>query len=72
MKDYLLTAEMNRQRLFLATEQGSSKHSSKIIIIPSPKQKYQAHKWIQNHYSILTTNEGKKLGLILFLPIKEE
>jgi len=49
IKNYLLTIEMNGQRLFLATEQGSGKNISDIIII----------KWIQNHYSTLITNKEK-------------
>ena len=57
-KDYLLTIEMNRKSLFLAAEQGSSKYSNDILVIPNPKCKYNAREWISNTYSKLNKKDS--------------
>ena len=70
-KDCTLDAKKNSKSIFLAAEQGSSKHVNDIQVMPDPKMKCKVREWItkvcdkleiKNHHEKLSTS---------FIPIRE-
>ena len=65
----MLNVIYKKNQLFVSAEQGSGKHSNNILVIPNPKFKYNARKWISTTYSKLKRKDTIEKLKTSFQPI---